>query len=98
MSLEKLKDLDVEYACADHYGYVAGDEARGFIQRSINRATEDRTYMEEVFRRTKDIEVAANEVNKAFCEQHPEYIIIPAITQGIFRQMVRHIAASMDTG
>ena len=26
-SLEKLKDLDVEYLCADHYGYIVGEEA-----------------------------------------------------------------------
>ena len=37
-NLERLKTLDVEHYCADHYGYVTGEEAREFIPRTIEIA------------------------------------------------------------
>ncbi|MBM4323540.1 MAG: MBL fold metallo-hydrolase, partial [Deltaproteobacteria bacterium] len=37
-SLERLRPLEVEYYCADHYGYVTGEEARQFIPMTIEMA------------------------------------------------------------
>ncbi len=61
-SLKKLKELQVEYMCADHFGYVYGDEARDFMARSLESAVEEYAMYEKVYRRTRDIEVAAREV------------------------------------
>jgi glyoxylase-like metal-dependent hydrolase (beta-lactamase superfamily II) len=94
-SLEKLKDLDVEYVCADHYGYVTGDEARNFISRSIQIAGEHRTSMEEVYLRVGNIEGAAQELSNAIFEENPEYIIAPQILEGVYRQMLRHIVTEL---
>jgi len=95
-SLEKLKDLDVEYACADHYGYIAGDEARGFIQRSIKLARQHRSLVEEIYLRTGNIETAAREMVSAFYKENPDYVLAPEILEGVYRQMVRHIANAME--
>ncbi len=95
-SLEKLKDLDVEYACADHYGYIAGDEARGFIQRSIQLARERRALVEEIYRRTGDIQRTAREMVIAFCKENPDYMMDPEILEGVYCQMVRHIVSAME--
>ena len=91
-SLEKLKTLDVQYACADHYGYIAGDEARDFIQRSIKLAKQHRSLVEEVFLRTGDIQTTARKLVLAFRKENPDYMMAPEILEGVYRQMVRHIA------
>ena len=91
-SLEKLKDLDVEYHCADHYGYIVGEEAGDFIQQTIRTAKQNRSLMEEAYLRTRDIDAAAHELVTAFYESYPDYVLSKEIFQGIYGQMVRHIA------
>jgi glyoxylase-like metal-dependent hydrolase (beta-lactamase superfamily II) len=95
-SLEKLKDLEVEYACADHYGYIAGDEATVFIKKSIKSAQERRSLIEESYRRTKNIDTTAKEMVDDFYRENPEYILAPEILLGVYRQLVRHIAHAME--
>jgi glyoxylase-like metal-dependent hydrolase (beta-lactamase superfamily II) len=95
-SLEKLRGLDVEFVCADHYGCVSGEEAKGFFDRTIALAARDREMMEEIYRRTRDIDEAACELVKGFYRENADYILSPDIFEGIYRQMVRHIAKMMD--
>ena len=97
-SLEKLKDLEVEYLCADHYGYVVGMEAADFIQQTIRRAQQNRSLMEEAYLRTGDIDLAAHELVTAFYELYPDYVLSKEIFGGIYRQMVRHVAKSLEKG
>jgi glyoxylase-like metal-dependent hydrolase (beta-lactamase superfamily II) len=95
-SLEKLKDLEVEYYCADHYGYVAGKEAREFISKSIEAARRMRERIEEVYRSTQDIDLAVQKLIPIFYQETPDYFLSPEIIQDVFRQMVRHIAGVME--
>lgn len=95
-SLEKIKDFDVEYVCADHYGYIAGDEAQDFIRETIVAAKDYRASMEEIYQRTKDIEATVNEMAASFEKENSHYIISPEISKGIYRQMVRHIANALQ--
>jgi len=94
-SLEKLKNLEVEYVCADHYGYVKGDEAKGFIRNTIVAAKDRRSSVEEVYRRTKNIEATVDELASRFENENPDYLISPEINKGIYRQIVRHIASTL---
>jgi polyhydroxyalkanoate synthesis regulator phasin len=94
-SLEKLKDLDVEYACADHYGYLTEWEARNFIQETIREARERRSSIEEIYRRTGDIEATVQEMVNAFYKENPGYMLTPEISKGVYRQIVRHISSAM---
>jgi glyoxylase-like metal-dependent hydrolase (beta-lactamase superfamily II) len=91
-SLEKLKELAVDFACADHYGCVTGDEAKSFIRQSIAFAKQQRSLLEQTYDRTHDIEIATQELIRAFYEENPDYFLAPEIFKGVFRQMVRHIA------
>ena len=95
-SLERLLPFEVDYLCADHYGYISGQEARGFIPQAIERARQTRAAMEEAYCRTRDVDGAARELCDAFFRENPDYILTPAIFEGVFRQMVRHIAKEMD--
>jgi glyoxylase-like metal-dependent hydrolase (beta-lactamase superfamily II) len=95
-SLERLKNLKVDYYCADHYGYVIGEEARTFISKSIEMAKKNRDQMEEVYRSTRDIDSAAQKLNASFYEENPSYFLSPEIFLDVYRQMVRHIATVIE--
>jgi len=94
--LERLKPLEVEYYCADHYGYVTGEEAREFIPKTIEIARQLRSRMEEAYRSTKDIDLAAQKLISCFCDENPGYFLSPEIFLDVYRQMVRHIASVME--
>jgi glyoxylase-like metal-dependent hydrolase (beta-lactamase superfamily II) len=97
-SLLKLKDLEVEYACADHYGYIVGDEARSFINDTIQKAREYRAMIEALYRRVGDVDAVTRSMVTAFHKENPDYIVIPEILEIVYRQMVRHIASAMEEG
>jgi glyoxylase-like metal-dependent hydrolase (beta-lactamase superfamily II) len=96
-NLERLRELDVEYVCADHYGYVAGEEAGDFIRQTIEAAKQERLILEEAYRRTGDIRIAAKELTKEYYQKHPDWIVSPEIEEGVFRQMLRHIAGTIPS-
>ena len=96
-SLEKLAPLDTDYVCADHYGYMDGPDAREHIARSIDCARTQRAYMEEVYRRTGDLDAAARTVTADFYKTFPDYIIAPDVMERVYKQSLRHVAAAMDT-
>jgi glyoxylase-like metal-dependent hydrolase (beta-lactamase superfamily II) len=95
-NLERLKTLEVEYWCADHYGYVTGGEAKEFIPKTIEMAKQLRSQMEEAYRSTKDIDLAARRLISSFYEENPYYFLPPEIFLDVYRQMVRHIASVME--
>ena len=95
-SLEKLKDLDVDYLCADHYGYVTGEEAHRFNSDAIEAAKQQRTLIEETYRSTRNTDVAARELTYSFYGENPEYFLPSEISFDVYRQMVRHIAGQME--
>lgn len=94
-SLEKLEGLRVDYLCADHYGYVTGDEAGNFISCSIARAREHRVEIERLYSRTKDIDQTVKELTGSVYAENPDYFLSPEISEGVHRQMVRHIVGAM---
>lgn len=95
-SLERLRDLEVDYYCADHYGYITGKEANDFIQRTIGVAQAHRREMENALRKTGNIEAAAKALVRTALEENPDYFLSPEIFEGVYRQMVKHIANAMD--
>ena len=95
-SLEKLKELEVEYLCADHYGYVTGEEARNFISRGIALAREHRSEIEEIYGRTRDINKTAKALTESFYTEYPDYILTPEIYEAVYGQIVKHIAKVME--
>jgi glyoxylase-like metal-dependent hydrolase (beta-lactamase superfamily II) len=94
-SLEKLKSLKVDIFCADHYGYLTGQEAETFIGRSIEVAASYRAMVEEVYRRTSSIDTTAKALVTERYTRIPDFIIAPEIYAGVCRQIVRHIAGAI---
>ncbi len=95
-SLERLKDLEVEYFGADHHGYIVGPEARDYVRQSIAAARKLRTRIETVYRETGDIDRASRLLTEELYTRHPNYFLAPEIIVGVFGQMVKHIAKAMN--
>jgi 2-aminobenzoylacetyl-CoA thioesterase len=95
-SLEKLKDLKVDYYCADHYGYVTGEEARQFVPKTIEMAKKYRAEIEKAYRSTGDIDKVAKAMVNFFCYENRDYFLSPEIVLGVYRRMVSHIASAME--
>jgi len=96
-SLEKLKNLEVDYYCADHYGYVTGEEAREFVPKTIAMARKHRAEIEEAYRSTGDIDRVAKAMVNSFYNENRGYFLSPEIFREVYRQMVRHIAGAMGS-
>ena len=91
-SLQKLEPLRIDYLCADHFGYVWGDEARTYMSSSIDSAVKERARLEEIYRRSFDVDIAAREAASSFIQENPDYFLTMDIYEGVCRQMMRHIA------
>ena len=94
-SLKKLEMLQVDYLCADHFGYIYGNEARSYISSSIDLARKERTRLEEIYRHSFDVDAAAREMASSFIRANPDYFLPLEIYEGVCRQMMRHIAKTM---
>jgi glyoxylase-like metal-dependent hydrolase (beta-lactamase superfamily II) len=95
-SLEKLNTLEVDCLCADHYGYVTGEEAHTHIAHSIDEAKRFRKLMESVYRRTGDVQTAAKRMVAATLSSHSDYFIPREVLEGVYTQIIRHLAKEME--
>jgi 2-aminobenzoylacetyl-CoA thioesterase len=96
-SLEKLKVLQVSHLCADHYGYISGDEAEKFIVLTVEEALKWKSYLEDYFHKYDgDVEAAGKAMTDFFYRQMPGYFISPDILEGVFRQMLKYVAKTLQ--
>jgi len=92
-SLEKLRSLPVSCHCADHYGYITGDEAVRFVDMSIDEGRKWKAIMEDLYRSCGgDIDAAGRAVTDYFYQQMPGYFIARDILEGVFKQIFKFIA------
>ncbi len=94
-SLKKMEMLQIDYLCADHFGYIYGNEARSYISSSIDLAGKERARLEEIYRHSFDVDAAAREMASSFIRANPDYFLPLEIYEGVCRQMMRHIAKTM---
>jgi 2-aminobenzoylacetyl-CoA thioesterase len=96
-SLERLKPLHVSYLCADHYGYVTGEEAGTFIDMSVEAAVKWKSILEDFYRDCSgDLDAASKAITAFFYREKPDYFIAPDILEGVFKQMLKYIAKSFQ--
>jgi glyoxylase-like metal-dependent hydrolase (beta-lactamase superfamily II) len=96
-SLKKLESLEVEYLCADHFGYVYGDEAGSYLSHSIDAAQAEHARLKEIYLRVRDIELAAQQAASSFLAENPDYFLTFEIYEGICRQMMKHISRHLNS-
>ncbi len=96
-SLQRMALLTVDYLCADHFGYVYGEEARSYIENSIKSADEEFQRLANIYRRSKDVDIAARDAASSFLDQNPDYFLTPDIYEGVCRQMMKYVARALIT-
>lgn len=97
-SLERFKPLKADYICADHYGYITGEEASHFTAMTIEEARRMRAEMEDIYRSKGDLDTAAKAITEEFYRRNPDYFISADILEGVFRQIVKYLAKNMQAG
>jgi glyoxylase-like metal-dependent hydrolase (beta-lactamase superfamily II) len=95
-SLEKMAELDVEVHMAEHYGARTGREGQTFITRSIDSARATRQALEDVYRRTGDVEQSIEEVTDHMMTNAGDYFLPREVMAMVTGQMFRFIARQMD--
>ncbi len=96
-NLERLRTLEIEYFCADHYGYVAGEEARNYIPKAIEAAREHRDLMEKLYYEREDVKAVAEKLTSEFYAEYPDHFLPPDISALVYRQMIRNIVSENAT-
>jgi glyoxylase-like metal-dependent hydrolase (beta-lactamase superfamily II) len=95
-NLRKLKELDVEIVCADHSGYVVGEEGSRFVEASIEAARQRRELMLDTFRQQGSVEAASKVLADRLRDENVgDMISFETFTQA-FRQMVGHVVRAEE--
>ena len=91
-SLDKLASLEVSLLCADHYGYITGEEAARFVSKTASEGLEWTARLIDCLdRHNTDIESAAKEFTATLYLKMPGYFIAPEILEGVFKQVLKYI-------
>jgi glyoxylase-like metal-dependent hydrolase (beta-lactamase superfamily II) len=96
-SLDTLKPLAVSYLCLDHYGYITGEEAQRFVDRTLEEGVRWKAYLEDSYRKHGgDLDSAARAVTDTFYKEMPGYFIAPDILEMVFKQMLKYIGKTLQ--
>ena len=91
-SLEKMARLDVEIHLAEHYGALAGEAGRGFLEKAIVAAAETRKALEAVYAETRNEAETVEKVTDLMMDGAPEGFLPREVIAMVAGQMVRFIA------
>jgi len=88
-SLDKLAMLDIEMLCADHYGYITGEEATGYITQSKSATGQMIDKLRLALHNEGGVEPAAARLVNLHYERRPDYFVHPDILLGTYTQMLK---------
>jgi hypothetical protein len=78
--------------CADHYGYITGEEAGRYIERSKKATSQMIDALHLALRNEGGVERAAAQLIKLHYERRPDYFIHPDILLRTYSQMLKQFA------
>jgi glyoxylase-like metal-dependent hydrolase (beta-lactamase superfamily II) len=93
-SLDMLAGLDVQLLCADHYGYITGEEATRYIAQSKSAAGQMIDKLRLALRKEGGVEPAAARLVKLHFERWPDYFVHPDILLSTYAQMLKQFTHS----
>ncbi|HOS96078.1 MAG TPA: MBL fold metallo-hydrolase [Deltaproteobacteria bacterium] len=95
-SLQRMSRLDVDVHCAEHYGALTGDDARGFMPRSMESARLTRIVIEDAYRRTRDVARTVEEVTNLLASESQGYFLPREVMEMVVGQMTRYLAKTLN--
>lgn len=96
-SLNKLEELKVDLLCADHYGYITGEEANHFISCSKSATDQMIEVLIQVLHEEECVENAAARLVKHHYEKRPDYFVAPEILLGTYTKMLKQFVSQIQT-
>lgn len=97
-SLQKMAAYDVEIELAEHNGVSTGENARTFLSNSIEAAKAMRSFMEESYRRTRDVAESTEELTDYLVSSQKDYFLPREVNAIVAGQMMRYIAKTIENG
>ena len=94
-SLERMAGYDIDVLLAEHYGARTGNDARGYLKKSMASAKKTRNLLEESYARTKDIEKSTEELTDRFMEEVPQDFLSRDVFALVIGQMLKYISRQM---
>lgn len=91
-SLDQLAALDVRLLCADHYGCVAGEEAREYIHQTRDATVRMMEEMRRALEKEGSVEDAARQLIRLHYTLRPDYFVHPDILLRTYTQMLKQLA------
>ena len=92
-SLVSLEALKVDFLCADHYGYIKGEEAGHYISRSKSAMDQMIDMLLQALSEEACVENAAKRLVARHFEKRPDYFVAPEILLGTYTQMLKQFNA-----
>ena len=96
-SLEKMADYDVEVVLGEHYGASVGDDGRTFLPRTIESARRTRMFLEESYKRTRNVEKSTEEIAAFLSKEAGDAFFSDDVLSMISGQMVKYIARTLES-
>ena len=91
-SLERMAGYDIDVLLAEHYGARTGNDARGYLKKSMASAKKTRNLLEESYARTRDIEKSTEELTDRFMEEVPGDFLSRDVFALVIGQMLKYIS------
>ena len=94
-SLKKMAGYEIDVFLAEHFGARTGDDARNYLNRSINSAKDTRKILEESYCRTGNVEKSIKEITVRFMKDVPDGFMSKDVFALVIGQMMNYIAKQM---
>jgi glyoxylase-like metal-dependent hydrolase (beta-lactamase superfamily II) len=91
-SLQRLANLEVDIHLAEHFGARTGEDAREFMQRSLQSARETRKILEESYQRTQDVQQSTQEITQRLLANMPQEFLPQEVISMVVAQMLKYLA------
>ncbi len=95
-SLDTMAALDVRILCADHYGYITGEEAAQYITKSKSAVLQMIDRLHQAMEKENDIGKAAVQLVRLHFELRPDYFVHPDILLGTYTNMLKQFTRSLN--
>jgi len=94
-SLLRMSKLDVEIHLAEHFGAMTGEDAKKFMEKSIESAKQTRKILEDAYKKHKDISVATEEVTNLLMSKLETEFLPREVISIVVGQMLKYISKNL---
>jgi hypothetical protein len=95
-SLDRLAGLDIEMLCADHYGYITGEEATQYIAQSKSAVSQMIDRLHLALKKEGSVENAAAQLVNLHFKSRPDYFVHPDILLSTYANMLKQFVRSSE--